>query len=425
VLLGALVWACSPSVSPSLAPSATPSPSATPGLSSSSAAPTPISSAEVAAIYREINAQVEALRGLDEREAVEAKIVSPDEMAVIIERTVREDTPPDLLAAYERLYHVMGLLPEDAKLADVFVELLQSQVAGLYDPATASLYVVSRGGGGVGPLERVFYAHEYVHALQDQHFDLRAFQPADLNDQTDRQMARQALVEGDAYTGMTQWLQTNLGPFELLEFLTASQDPEALAALERIPPIVASQIVFAATQGFLWVLGIQADGGWAAVDAAFREPPDSTEQVLHPDKWLSREPPIEVDLPADLATTLGSGWSVGLEDTLGEAQIAVWLTDTVGTGGLPPPPPAGAVGWGGDRLVLLDGPADARAVVVKTEWDSAADAAEFETAVGPMLDDAPGVAQVLSGQGGTVRWVVFGSDAATLGAVAAALGLAG
>jgi hypothetical protein len=75
--------------------------------------------------------------------------------------------------------------------------------------------------------------------------------------------------------------------------------------------------------------------------------------------------------------------------------------------------------------VLLDGPDDARAVVMKTEWDAAADAAEFEAAVAAVLDDAPGQARVLPGEGGAVRWILFASDATTLGGVAGALGLAG
>jgi hypothetical protein len=122
---------------------------------------------------------------------------------------------------------------------------------------------------------------------------------------------------------------------------------------------------------------------------------------------------------------MGEGWSVGLEDSLGEAQIAVWLTGSIGTGGLPPPPPAGAAGWGGDRLMLLDGPDERRAVVVRTAWDTGQDADEFEAAVGDVLGDAPGIGRVLPGAGGTERWVLFATDDATLGRLAGVLGLAG
>ena len=73
----------------------------------------------------------------------------------------------------------MGVLPKTDKLADVFLDLLSSQVGGLYVPSDKKLYVVSKAGG-VGPLEKFLYSHEYTHALQDQNFDLQKFQPDSL-----------------------------------------------------------------------------------------------------------------------------------------------------------------------------------------------------------------------------------------------------
>ena len=185
------------------------------------------------------------------------------------------------------------------------------------------------------------------------------------------------------------------------------------------------KIVFAALQGTLWMFGIEAQGGFDAVNDTFKHPPESTEQILHPDKWASREPPIDVQLPADLASRLGAGWKIGLQDTFGEHQLGVWITAAVPLGGLPEPPPESVVGWGGDRMALYDGPNGSWAVVFKTVWDSAKDAAEFETAIAPKVAAAAGPGQVLPGEGGPVRWIVIGSDDAVLGKVAGLLGLAG
>ncbi len=82
-------------------------------------------------------------------------------------------------------------------------------------------------------------------------------------------------------------------------------------------------------------------------------------------------------------------------------------------------------GWGGDRLAVINGPDGAWALAMHTVWDTKADAAEFETAATTALKKAGGVAQVVPGSGGTTRWVVVGSDDATLTRVAGALGLAG
>ena len=386
--------------------------------------PTPLSSAELSAIYSQINQQVRAIRGLDEKTPVQPTILSKAEMAALLTKQVAADSPPASVAADERLYHALGVLPKGDKLTDVYGNLLESQVAGLYVPTDKKLYVVSKGGG-VGPIEKVYYSHEYTHALQDQNFDLVRFQPDSLADQGDRQLARQAVVEGDAYVTMTYWLQQNLPPADLGAVLAAGNDPQAQQALQQIPPLVASQILFAALQGTVWALGLQLKGGYPAIDAAFADPPDSTEQILHADKWASREKPIDVKLPADLATKMGAGWSVGLQDTFGEHQLGTWITAAVPTGGLPEPPPESAAGWGGDRMALLDGPDSAWAVVFKTVWDTDKDAIEFETAVAPRVATAAGPGGVLVGEGGRVRWIVIGSDNAVLNRLAGVLGLAG
>jgi hypothetical protein len=424
VAIAVAAAACgSPGPSGTIVPSpsgANPTGSAT----SPSNAPSPVSSADLSALYDQINGQVRDIRGLAEKSPTQPTILSPQQMGELLTKQLDEESPPALVAAYERLYHALGVLPKDAKLTEVYGDLLESQVAGLYVPTDKKLYVVSKGGG-VGPLEKVLYSHEYTHALQDQNFNLVNFQPDSLADQSDRQLARQALVEGDAYVTMTYWLQQHLAPGEMSVVLGAGNDQEAQEALKKIPPLIASQILFAALEGTVWALGIQIQGGFAAIDAAYATPPESTEQVLHADKWASREAPIDVKLPADLGSKLGAGWSVGLQDTFGEHQLGVWISGAVPTGGLPEPPPAAVVGWGGDRMALLDGPDGAWAVVFRTEWDSDADAAEFETGIAPKVAAAGGPGRVLPGEGGRVRWIVIGSDDAVLARVAGVLGLAG
>jgi hypothetical protein len=399
-----LAWACATTVSPS------PSPSPTPSVE-----PTPASSQDLQAVYLQINAQVQAIRGLDELKPIVPKFVSHDELNKVLQDSLNRDYPPDKIAVDEALYKALGLLPEDAKLADVFTDLLESQVGGLYDPATESLYVLSKEGG-VGPLERFFYSHEYDHALQDQHFDLERFQK-EVEGSSDGLMARQALFEGDAYTTMTYWLQANLNAQEIGQVMTAANDPQVLEALQKIPPIVQTQITFAAVQGTLFVAAQQRTGGWTAIDQAFTDPPASTEQISHPDKWASREAPIKVDLPDDLAARMGKGWAVGLEDTWGEQQLQIWLGGVAQT--------AAAEGWGGDRITLLQGPNGAWAIAWNTVWDSEADAGQFETAAVAALGKATGAGSVLPGEGGPTRWVVIGSDDAVLGKLAGVLGLAG
>jgi hypothetical protein len=221
---------------------------------------------------------------------------------------------------------------------------------------------------------------------------------------------------------MTQWAISNLTPPELQDLIEAASNPDQLAAMAKIPPIMRETLEFPYTMGLLFAQGRFGEGDWAAVDALYDRMPASTEQILHPEKYASNEVPIEVDLPDDLATRLGEGWTVTLEDTFGELQTAIWLRES---GVNRAEADAAAAGWGGDRLAVVAGPNDTWALALKTEWDTEADASEFEAAAETAIAKAGGEAQVLPGEGGTTRWVVIAGDDATLGKVANALGLAG
>lgn len=412
----ALLAAACGSPAPSASPSAATSPS--PSSSAQVASPGASGSGGDAAVYAAINEQVRAIRGLQEKTPVEPTIVSPDEMTQVLKDSFSEDYPPDQVAADEQLYHGLGLLPKDDKLADLYIDLLSSQVAGLYDPIKKKLYVVSKQGG-IGAVEKVYYSHEYDHVLQDQNFDLQKMQDG-LDDKTDEALARQSLVEGDAYLTMSYWLQQNLTPEEIGEVIQASNDPTAQQALNRIPAIVQAQITFSAIQGTQFVTSMQLGGGWEAVNSGFADPPTSTEQILHPEKYTAHEAPVAVELPADLAKRMGSGWSTVMSDTMGEHQTAIWL----GSGTVAAATDASA-GWGGDRITYLSGPNGGWAIAWHTVWDTKEDAAEFDVTAKTAVEKAGGPGQVLPGAGGTTRWVVIGSDDAALQKVANVLGLAG
>jgi len=129
-----------------------------------------------------------------------------------------------------------------------------------------------------------------------------------------------------------------------------------------------------------------------------------------------------VTLPADLATRLGSGWTVPLQDTFGEFQIGIWLREA---GVSAADATAAAAGWGGDRLAVMKGPGGDWAVALHTEWDTAPDATEFDVAARLAIKKAGGVAQVLPGAEAKSRWILIADSAGTMSRVAAALGLGG
>lgn len=375
--------------SPSTAPSSTPPRTFAP-TPTVAPSPTAAPSGAADAIFDTIEAQVLALRGLQPAD-VERETIDEEALRALSAADFDKDNPADYVAANERLYKALGLLPEGDTLKGLFLELVGSQVAGFYRPDADKLYVVSRGGA-VNGADKITFAHEYDHALQDANFDVFS-DPEALRDQTDEALARAAVYEGDATLLMSYWAIPNLTPAELQEVVAAGSDPEATAILERTPRILTESLLFPYNTGLLFVQPIQTAGGWTAVDALYARLPRSTEQVLHPDKYDAGEAPIAVALPSDLAARMGEGWSVAFEDTWGEFQTGVWLREAGVTAEVAN---EAAVGWGGDRLAVLSGPDGAWAVVLDTVWDTDADAVAFldgaQVAVNGLADAADIVA---------------------------------
>lgn len=367
ILLVALFGGCAST--PPLQPGPTPEASATPVVATE--APDPLE------VYRAIAADVAAIRQLEAPTRIDPKVIDADQLRKNLTAEFDASNPAAQVRIAERVYSALGLIPAGASLRDIYLELQGSQVIGYYDPKVDELFIVSRSGA-LGPTERLTYAHEFTHELQDRRFDLESMGLDDVTDQGDRGLAVLGLVEGDAVAVQTAWMTANLSPAELAQVAAEAADPALLAVLARTPAILLETSLFPYQAGAGFVSALLAQNGYSAVDAAFDTLPASTEQVLHPEKYLAREAPIEVGLPADLAARFGAGWTEDARDTLGELQLRVWLREGGAAGD---DARVAAEGWGGDRAALLSAPGGAGdVIVVVTEWDTEADAAEFRRA---------------------------------------------
>jgi hypothetical protein len=405
-------------------PSPSPSPSPSPVVTAPpTSAPTAAPSQDAAAVYAAIEAQVIGLRQLDRLRPVAPKAIDRAAMAAYVAAEFDRANPSERIAADERLLKTLGLLSAESSLAELHRDLLSSQVVGLYSPDDRELYVLD-SDGSLGPAARMVFAHEFTHALQDQHFDLVAYTKAvDDPDETDRALARLSLLEGDASAVMLAWAQLNLSIDELLRAAQEAADPQSAAILARMPPILRDLSLFPYQQGANFVTTLFQAGGWAAVDAAYADPPNSSEQVMHAAKYQAREAPVTVTIPEGLAGRMGDGWSVGTQDTLGEFQLQIWLRGGAGT--ISSVAANAAAGWGGDRVALLDGPNGARAVVLLTEWDTPAEATEFaDAALSAVMSHGLNAEIVFQPGSSSVR-VLIGSDDATTGRLHQLLGVSG
>jgi hypothetical protein len=418
-----IVLAACNSTNPSPSPSLSPSPSVAAPSPTDSAVPSeaPASpSGEPSAadpIYDEIEQEVAALRGLEPTGQVERRTIDEAELKTQIEQLYREESPPELIAANERFYKALDLLPDDASLEDLTIEMLSGGVAGFYRDDQKTLYVVSRSGE-IGGNEKITFAHEFDHALQDQHYPIFKDQEGVTN-RSDWLLARQALYEGDASLLMTLWASENLTPAEFQDLLEQGLNDPSQQMLERMPAILRETLLYPYTTGLGFVQGQYiSGGGWGGVDGMYENVPETTEQILHPEKYQAGEGPIAIELPDDLQDRIGPGWERTLDDTFGEFQLGVWLRDAGAQNATD-----AAAGWGGDRVIVLD---DGQnwATLLATEWDSAAEAEEFEAAAGPVVDALADPAALLKGGTDTARWVVVASSDDVLEAVTQSLGLA-
>src|SRR2546423_1047496 len=157
--------------------------------------------------------------------------------------------------------------------------------------------------GQFGPDEKGTFAHEYVHALQDQYFDLTTLAPKHPQND-DRSLAILALTEGDATLMQRLWAQKALTADEINQLGQGSPTSKLLSA----PLFMREQLLFPYTDGFNFIRQIYQANGSAGIDDLFRNPPDSTAQILHMDKYRNHVAPVEVSLPDLEAGGLGPGW---------------------------------------------------------------------------------------------------------------------
>jgi hypothetical protein len=358
---------------------------AVPGAAGAAAAP--VTDADMRAATERLLAEVAAVRRIAPRGALERRVETRAQAEARRAAELGAAAADPALAARARLWERLGLIPAGADAARALGPADAGPVAE-YDPLGRRLSVPDWI-----PLaeQRPALAHALAHALADQRFGVRDLLKIDLEGRHhldgDAERARLALVEGDAAL-------TALEVDDPRGALEGRAAVAALAARVATPPsgqgLAWPRAVagFAHGAGLAFVARVRARQPWSAVDALWASPPQSSEQVLHPEKYVAREAPVPVPPPAPLRAFAG-GWREDASDVLGELGARVWLAAAV--------PDAvaerAAAGWGGDRATLFvpaapppDGGASAAGFVVwSTVWDDPTDAEDFARAAGPVL----------------------------------------
>lgn len=353
-----------PGTTPSVAPSATALPFATPS-------PEVPGAADPAADLEEIQGQVSTVRGLYPTGPLDRELLAPEALRQHVKDDFLLDYTSEQAADDVRVLALFGLVEPGFDLLGFYLDFYEEQVAGYYDTEVEKMYVIGSRWGGA---ERLTYAHEYVHALQDQTYDLEdglGYNDEVCLEDSERCAALSALIEGDATLVEEQWWQS-YSTQQDYEDLLAAIDSYSDEVFSTGPAYIQHDFLFPYEQGLEFVRSLFRKGGWAAVDAAYLDPPTTTEQILHPELY-GKDPPIPVEVP-DVVEALGEDWRELETGVLGE-----WFTRLVLDEEIPGwDAGTGAAGWGGDAYRAYANEAgDRTALVLLTRWDTARDAFEF------------------------------------------------
>ncbi|HUV12918.1 MAG TPA: hypothetical protein VMY18_04685 [Acidobacteriota bacterium] len=324
----------------------------------------------------EVLETVVEIRELKPREPIQKGIQSREEVRAYLVSRIQEEYPKDQIEVEERLLEKLGLIPPDLQLYEFMLELLTEQVAGYYDPDSKTFIIADWI-----PLEiqKPVMAHELTHALQDQYFDLKRFlTPVEGNDDTT--LAHNALIEGEGFIIMLDYTLRPMGRSaadipDLIE-LNRAQMPLMEAQFPifgKAPDYLKETLIFPYAYGGAFIKRILEEGSWQDVDRVYSNLPESTEQILHPEKYLnSPDHPTEVDTET-LQKKLSEDWEPVVENVLGEFSTYLLLKEYISD----EQAQRASKGWDGDRVELWESERGNTALLLSTIWDGTADASEF------------------------------------------------
>ncbi|HEX9373739.1 MAG TPA: hypothetical protein VF897_22190 [Roseiflexaceae bacterium] len=347
-----------------------------------------------------INGQVVPLRDLTPLRGVPRAFMNHDQLRAYFADELAKQWPPEAEQRERAIRRALDMDGDEPNLRQAQIDDMVKNILGFYDQDTKQLVVVT-DRAQMGLRDRVTYAHEFTHSLQDQHYNLKAlFDRA--ADNADYATAIRALVEGDATLTMGLYARQNFSAMDIANYrLEEFQSIDLSGAMFGGGPLVESAAYFPYQEGAAFVSLLYQAGGWAEVDAAFKSPPRSSEQILHPERYFAGDAPVAVRLP-DLRL---NGWRVLAEDTLGELYLRIYLERN-----LPIEQAISAcAGWGGDRYQVLGDDGGHLALALQTAWDDEAAAQRFfDAASAFVVALAGGNPGVLQADAAHMRWQLDG-----------------
>ncbi|HSW51431.1 MAG TPA: hypothetical protein VLH09_14695, partial [Bryobacteraceae bacterium] len=254
-------------------------------------------------VFREIDsilAELSKITGLKPMKTIPRQMIGREQVKQFLEDRIKEEIKPEELRAEELTLKKFGFVPQDFDLKKTTVELLTEQAAAFYDYRKKRLYVLDSNSNA---MQEIALVHELAHALADQHFNLARFVDR-AGESDDGAMARLAVMEGQATWLMSEYMARRMGLSlknspAIVQFM--SQQTAATGGqfpvFDQAPLYLRETLLFPYTQGMLFQQAVVEREGQAAFASVFGRAPESTQQILHPEKYFAGEKPASPRLP--------------------------------------------------------------------------------------------------------------------------------
>ncbi|HEU4762295.1 MAG TPA: hypothetical protein VFS74_08230 [Gemmatimonadales bacterium] len=322
---------------------------------------------------------VEKAVGLTFKSPPKSAIRSREDVRRYLTNKLDEELTPDRERGVEAAYRLLGMIPDSVNLRALLLDLLTEQVVGYYDADSAMFF----GVAGAPPEQLgVTVAHEMVHALQGQYVNLDSLLKA--RGDNDRATAAQAVLEGQALLASIQVMAPShdvLHDDAIWTMLKAQtrQAQNTMPKFGAAPLVVREGLIFPYVEGALFMRWWETQSGHADTVPFGALMPQSSEEILHPDRYTHGDAPLRVvidSVPGD---------RILHEDGLGELETTLLGTTLARE---PEPRYDPPLGWAGDRYRIVDTP-DGAAIIWYLVFDDAASAARFDAGTGALLRKQP------------------------------------
>lgn len=317
-----------------------------------------------------VHREIATLRQIENPPDIETTFRTREEICEIARSYYRWPVIRDQIFKAEELYKALGLIEANASLEDILLGIQLQQASALFDEQSGNVYLLSDATNITARFE-VAYAAAHLSGLQQELFDIRALRASARNGTSDEFRAVSALDGGDRSTVLNGYIERviALDAAAMEEY----QRPIPGNKLLTAPQIVQKTALFGLVEGRQFVEALFArDGVWDTVDSAYENPPETTEQVIHPEKYFALEPAHNVRLP-NISGRMGAGWSLIAIDTMGEFMVRSYLEEYLSD----EEAEEAASGWGGDQYILMSNPDHGRLLLWEIRFDSGSDADQF------------------------------------------------